>query len=184
MDFVSKVVKEEEESFLHTLGKGLKKMDEICAASRDSGIINGFAAFELFDTYGFPVDLTRLIAQEQGLKVDEAGFEKEMLQQKNRSRAATTLDTGDWIIVHSVPEEGFVGYEYHKVKTLVTRYRKVVSKGKEQYQLVLASTPFYAESGGQVGDTGVLLFDGESVNVTDTKKENELILHFTSRLPG
>jgi alanyl-tRNA synthetase len=183
MDFVGKVVREEEESFLHTLGKGLKKMDEICAASRESGIINGFAAFELFDTFGFPVDLTRLIAQEQGLKVDEAGFEKEMLQQKNRSRAATTLDTGDWIIVHNLPEEGFVGYEYHKVKTLVTRYRKVVSKGKEQYQLVLASTPFYAESGGQVGDTGFLVFEGESVNVTDTKKENELILHFTSHLP-
>ena len=183
MDFVSKVVKEEEESFLHTLGKGLKKMEEISAVARETGIINGFAAFELFDTYGFPVDLTRLIAQEQGLRVDEPGFEKEMQQQKNRSRAATTLDTGDWISVHDLPEEGFVGYEYHKVKTQVTRYRKVVAKGKEQYQVVLASTPFYAESGGQVGDTGTLVFDGESVYITDTKKENDLILHFTNLLP-
>ena len=183
MDFVSKVVKEEEESFLHTLGKGLKKMEEISAVARETGIINGFAAFELFDTYGFPVDLTRLIAQEQGLIVDEPGFEKEMQQQKNRSRAATTLDTGDWISVHNMPEEGFVGYEYHKAKTQVTRYRKVLAKGKEQYQMVLASTPFYAESGGQVGDTGTLVFDGESIYVTDTKKENELILHFTNQLP-
>ena len=183
MDFVSKVVKEEEESFLHTLGKGLKKMEEISAVARETGIISGFAAFELFDTYGFPVDLTRLIAQEQGLIVDEPGFEKEMQQQKNRSRAATTLDTGDWISVHDMPEEGFMGYEYHKAKTQVTRYRKVVAKGKEQYQMVLASTPFYAESGGQVGDTGTLVFDGESIYVTDTKKENDLILHFTNQLP-
>ena len=184
MDFVTKVVKEEEDSFLHTLGKGLKKIEEISAASRESGIINGFAAFELFDTYGFPVDLTRLIALEQGLTVDEAAFEKEMLQQKNRSRAATTLDTGDWITVHSVTEEGFVGYEYHKARTVVTRYRKVVAKGKEQYQVVLASTPFYAESGGQVGDTGKLMFGNEAVLITDTKKENDLILHFAAGLPG
>ena len=183
MDFVSKVVKEEEESFLHTLGKGLKKMEEIVASSRDKEMIDGFAAFELFDTFGFPVDLTRLIAQEQGLSVDESGFEKEMQQQKNRSRAATTLDTGDWISVHNMSEEGFVGYEYHKATTHVTRYRKVVSKGKEQFQLVLASTPFYAESGGQVGDTGVLVFDDETIAVTDTKKESDLILHFTSQLP-
>jgi alanyl-tRNA synthetase len=184
IDFVTKVVREEEESFLHTLGKGLKKMEEISATAKKTGIINGFAAFELFDTYGFPVDLTRLIAQEQGLTVDEAGFEKEMLQQKNRSRAATTLDMGDWIQVHNIPEEGFVGYEYHKAKTLVTRYRKVVAKGKEQYQLVLASTPFYAESGGQVGDTGTLVFGEESIAVTDTKKENDLILHFTGNVPS
>jgi len=184
MDFVVKVVREEEESFLHTLGKGLKKMEEISATAKESGMINGFAAFELFDTYGFPVDLTRLIAQEQGLAVDEAGFEKEMQQQKNRSRAATTLDMGDWIQVHNIPEEGFVGYEYHKTKTQVTRYRKVVAKGKEQFQLVLAATPFYAESGGQVGDTGSLVFGEESIAVTDTKKENDLILHFTSSLPS
>ena len=184
MDFVSKVVKEEEESFLDTLGKGLKKMEEITAGAKASGQINGFAAFELFDTYGFPVDLTRLIAQEQGLTVDEPGFELEMQQQKNRSRAATAMDTGDWIIVHDIPEEGFVGYDYHKVKTKVTRYRKVKLKGKEQYQLILASTPFYPESGGQVGDTGVLHFGDEQIIVTDTKKENELILHFTTQLPA
>ncbi len=183
MDFVSKVVKEEEESFLHTLGKGLRKMEELNAAAAQSRIIDGFAAFELFDTFGFPVDLTRLIAQEQGLQVDEAGFEKEMQLQKTRSRAATTLDTGDWVTVNDIVEEGFVGYDYHKIKTQVTRYRKVTAKGKEQYQIILASTPFYAESGGQVGDTGTLQFDGETIRVTDTKKENDLILHFTRFLP-
>ena len=184
MDFVSRVVREEEESFLNTLGKGLKKMEEISNNAAASGVIDGFAAFELFDTFGFPVDLTRLIADENGLKVDEAGFEKEMQLQKTRSRAATSLDTGDWVIVNDVPEEGFVGYDYHKIKTLITRYRKVTAKGKEQYQVVLASTPFYAESGGQVGDTGTLLVDGDNIFITDTKKENDLIVHFTNSLPG
>ena len=184
LDFVSKVVREEEESFLRTLDKGLKKMDDILAQSAATGVIEGPAAFELYDTYGFPIDLTRLIAQEQGRKVDEPGFEKEMLQQKNRSRAATTLDTEDWVVVNEAIGEGFVGYDDLKVRTWVSRYRKVTAKGKEQYQLVLATTPFYAESGGQAGDTGTLDFSGEVIPVTDTRKENDLIIHFTPLLPA
>ena len=184
LDFVSKVVKEEEESFLRTLDKGLKKMDDILAQSASTGIIEGPAAFELYDTFGFPIDLTRLIAQEQGRKVDEPGFEKEMMQQKTRSRAATTLDTEDWVVVNEALGEGFVGYDDLKVRTWVSRYRKVTAKGKEQYQLVLATTPFYAESGGQAGDTGTLDFSGEVIPVTDTRKENDLIIHFTPSLPA
>lgn len=182
LDFVQKVVREEEESFLRTLGKGLKKMEELTSAAH-GGKIDGFAAFELYDTYGFPIDLTRLIAREQKLEVDEEGFTREMQEQKSRSRAATTLDTGDWVQVNEATGEGFVGYDYHKVRTWVSKYRKVSAKGKDQYQLVLATTPFYAESGGQVGDTGTLFFNGESIPVTDTRKENDLIIHFTPKLP-
>jgi alanyl-tRNA synthetase len=182
--FVAKVVKEEEDAFLATLGKGLKKMDDILRDAATGGTINGEAAFELYDTFGFPIDLTRLIARENNLSVDEDGFEKAMQQQKNRSRAATALDTGDWITVNEAPGDGFVGYDFHRVNTWVSRYRKVTAKGKEQFQLVLATTPFYAESGGQVGDTGVLDFGGEQVAVTDTRKENDLIIHFTPALPS
>ena len=152
--------------------------------SAASGIIEGPAAFELYDTFGFPLDLTRLIAQEHGRKVDETGFEKEMQQQKNRSRAATTLDTEDWVVVSEAIGEGFVGYDDLKIRTWVSRYRKVTAKGKEQYQLILATTPFYAESGGQTGDTGTLDFGGEVIPVTDTRKENDLIIHFTPSLPA
>jgi alanyl-tRNA synthetase len=146
-------------------------------------LIAGDKAFELYDTYGFPLDLTRLIAAENSLQVDEAGFEAAMLQQKNRSRAATTLDTGDWQIVNETPGLGFVGYTDLNVGTHVQKYRKVSAKGKEQYQIVLASTPFYAESGGQVGDQGWLQWAEEQVAVVDTKKENDLIVHFVDSLP-
>jgi alanyl-tRNA synthetase len=183
IDFVCKVVHEEEESFLRTLGKGLKKMDDLKSTSRE-GRINGSAAFELYDTYGFPIDLTRLIAREHNLAVDEEGFTAEMQAQKDRSRAATTLDTGDWITVNEDAGEGFVGYQQNHAKTWVSRYRKVSGKGKEQYQLVLATTPFYAESGGQAGDTGTLSFAGEVIPVTNTRKENDLIVHFTGSLPS
>ncbi|HLO82047.1 MAG TPA: alanine--tRNA ligase, partial [Chitinophagaceae bacterium] len=181
LDFVSKVVHEEEESFLRTLDKGLKKMDEVMASGEKT--IAGAAAFELLDTYGFPIDLTRLIAKEKGFEVDEAGFEKEMLRQKERSRAATALETEDWNIL-AESGAGFVGYDDININTQLTRYRKVSGKGKEQFQLVLARTPFYAESGGQVGDKGVLDFGGEQIEVTDTKKENDLIIHFTNKLPA
>jgi alanyl-tRNA synthetase len=183
VDFVTKVVKEEEDAFLRTLDKGLKKIDEIIAVTRNK-IINGTAAFELYDTYGFPVDLTRLIAGEQNLTVDEEAFKKEMQQQKDRSRAATTLDTEDWVnLYESKQQQKFVGYDQLEVKTKVVKYRKIKAKGKESFQLVLDSTPFYAESGGQIGDTGQLYFDGEIVNVTDTKKENDLIVHFVDTIP-
>ncbi len=186
VDFVGKVVREEEEAFLRTLDKGLKKIDEIIKAAKNK-TIEGAAAFELYDTYGFPVDLTRLIAHENGLSVDEKGFEKEMQSQKDRSRAATALDTEDWVLLNKGTRENnhpkFIGYDLLEIQTKVARYRKVKAKGKESYQLVLDTTPFYAESGGQVGDTGLLYFDGEIVPVTDTKKENDLIIHFTDKLP-
>lgn len=183
VDFVSKVVKEEEEAFLRTLEKGLKKMDELVASATNK-TISGNAAFELYDTYGFPIDLTRLIARENELAVDEAGFEKEMQQQKDRSRAATALDTEDWVVLDAKATSTFVGYQLLATQTKVTRYRKVKAKGKESFQLVLETTPFYAESGGQVGDTGTLTFGTEAIQVTDTRKENDLIIHFTDKLPA
>lgn len=182
--FVAKVIREEEESFLRTLDKGLKKMDEIIRNSTSTKIINGKQAFELYDTYGFPVDLTRLIASENGMQVDEAGFESEMQQQKNRSRSATAVNTEDWVDVNKADNTSFIGYHDLSVETQVVKYRKVISKTKEQFQLVLETTPFYAESGGQVGDKGVLLFGDEKIFVTDTKKENDLIIQFTNKLPA
>ncbi len=186
VEFVTKVVKEEEDAFLRTLDKGLKKIDEIISATSKSSEkkINGKAAFELFDTFGFPIDLTRLIVSENNLSVDEAAFEAEMKQQKDRSRAAGTVDAEDWITVNDVASSQFVGYDSLEVKTKLVKYRKVKAKGKEAYQLVLEKTPFYAESGGQVGDIGTLNFAGEKVSVIDTKKENDLIIHFTEVIPG
>ena len=186
LDFVSKVVKEEEDAFLRTLDKGLKRIDDMVAmsAASVSKEIEGKAVFELFDTFGFPIDLTRLIASENNISIDEKGFEAEMLQQKNRSRAASVQDTEDWVVLTEEPGEGFVGYKDILVTTRVTKYRKIKAKGKEQYQLVLATTPFYAESGGQVGDIGYLQFGEEKISVTDTKKENDLIVHFIDKLPS
>ena len=183
-DFVGKVIKEEEEAFLRTLEKGLKKIDEIIASSQATKVVNGAAAFELLDTYGFPIDLTRLIASENDLTVDEAGFEKEMQEQKNRSRAATSLETEDWITLLDNVSNQFIGYDSLEAKANIVKYRKVTAKGKTSYQLVLNETPFYAESGGQVGDTGTLTFDGEIIDVFNTKKENDLIIHFTEKLPA
>jgi alanyl-tRNA synthetase len=182
-DFVARVIKEEEEAFLRTLEKGLKKIDELITSSGGQQI-SGKDAFELNDTYGFPLDLTRLIASEHKFAVDEAGFDVEMKQQKDRSRAATAVDTEDWIAVNDITKTAFVGYDDLLIDTRLARYRKVKAKGKEQYQLVLETTPFYAESGGQVGDTGVLLFGGEEIYITDTKKENDLIIHFADKLPS
>lgn len=180
--FVQKVVKEEEDAFLRTLDKGLKRIDDIINVTKGK-LIDGKAAFELFDTFGFPIDLTRLIASEQSLSVDEAGFDKEMQQQKERSRAATTIDTEDWFEVVPNNSVEFVGYTTTEANSKVVKYRKVNIKGKASFQIVLDKTPFYAESGGQVGDTGELSFDGEVAIVTDTKKENDLIIHFIDQLP-
>ena len=182
LDFVSKVVKEEEEAFLRTLDKGLKRIDDIIKNAKD-GIIAGKDAFELYDTFGFPVDLTRLIATENSLTVDEKGFEAEMKQQKDRSRAATTVDAGDWIELQAGQNQ-FVGYESLEAKTKVLKYRKVTAKGKEAFQLVLSSTPFYAESGGQVGDRGELVINGKKIRIIDTKKDNDLIIHFAESVPA
>jgi alanyl-tRNA synthetase len=185
IDLVSRVVKEEEEAFLRTLDKGLKKIDDIIADTKhnDTLVINGRAAFELYDTYGFPIDLTRLIGSEHGLHVDEAAFTSEMQQQKTRSRAATALDTHDWIVLKDTTATSFVGYDSLEADASVIKYRRVTSKGKESFQLVLDTTPFYAESGGQVGDTGELIFPNESIQIVDTKKEDGLTIHFAEVLP-
>jgi alanyl-tRNA synthetase len=182
-DFIAKVVKEEEDAFLRTLDKGLKKIDEIIT-SGTSSVISGSAAFELYDTYGFPEDLTGLIAAENGLSVDSAGFKAEMQQQKDRSRAATAIDTTDWIVLIENPLLEFVGYEMLETNTRISKYRKIKAKGKESWQLVLEATPFYAESGGQIGDTGILISKSENIRILDTKKEHDLIVHFTEELPS
>lgn len=177
-DFVSKVIKEEEEAFLRTLDKGLKRVDDLIA----KGEISGKDSFELYDTYGFPFDLTQLIAVENKLKIDEEGFKNEMQQQKDRSRAATAVDAGDWIELKQGSNK-FVGYDSLETQTEILKYRKVKAKGKELYQLVLETTPFYAESGGQVGDRGTLTIANTPIAVLDTKKDNDLIIHFTESLP-
>ncbi|MBA4166711.1 MAG: alanine--tRNA ligase [Chitinophagaceae bacterium] len=184
-DFVVRVVKEEEDAFLRTLARGIERLSKYLTEEvNGEKIIPGKIVFELFDTYGFPSDLTNLIARENNWEIDEPGFQAEMLQQKNRSRAATAIDTEDWIIVNDAPNTDFVGYNDLLIETGVVKYRKVKAKGNEQYQIVLRSTPFYAESGGQVGDTGKLVFGSEVINVTDTKKENNLIIHFADALPS
>lgn len=181
-DFVQKVILEEEVSFLRTLSSGIRKFKEVVAAGNK--VIAGATAFELSDTYGFPIDLTELMAREEGLTVDIAGFEAELQQQKTRSRAASAIDTEDWVVLKNDDTVEFTGYDETESIAHVVKYRKVTAKGKEQYQIVLDKTPFYAESGGQVGDTGELVFpDGEVVDVTDTKKENGLIVHFVDKLP-
>ncbi len=183
-DFVARVIREEEDAFLRTLDKGLKKMDDIMKSTPAGEPVNGTSAFELYDTFGFPIDLTRLIASENNLQVDEAAFEKEMKQQKDRSRAATALDTEDWVVLQQNQSGKFIGYDNLTADTNVIKYRKIKSKGKEQYQFVLAETPFYAESGGQVGDKGKIYFGSEEITVTDTRKENDMIVHFADRLPA
>ena len=182
-DFVKKVVFEEENNFLRTLDSGIRRIEDFIANAKQKSI-DGRSAFELYDTYGFPFDLTSLIAAENGFSVDEKGFEVAMKEQKDRSRAATELDMGDWTVLEDTPSTKFIGYDVFGTETHVTKYRKIKSKGREQYQLVLAQTPFYAESGGQIGDTGLLTFNGESITVTDTKKENDLIVHFVDKLPA
>lgn len=190
---IEKVIKEEETSFFKTLEKGIERLNSMLNFIGFSDldgrekVLKGEHVFELFDTYGFPLDLTQLIARERGIEVDVEGFNKCMQEQKNRSRAATSMDTGDWILVEGrKAEEGgrsFVGYKTLETESKIIQYRKVKAKGKEQYQLVLDQTPFYAESGGQVGDTGVLESINEKVIITDTKKENGIFIHFTDRLP-
>ena len=185
-DFIVKVIKEEEESFIRTLDKGLQRLHstiQLLPASSES-FISGKDAFELMDTFGFPIDLTVLIAKENNLRVDEAGFNKEMQQQKNRSRAASVIDTEDWIILNETEGSKFVGYDTFETESKVLKYRKTKSQGKESFQIVLDKTPFYAESGGQVGDTGILIFGDEKIKVINTKKENDLIIHFTEKLPS
>jgi alanyl-tRNA synthetase len=186
---VEKVIREEEISFFRTLENGLKRIDQVCANTlkEKKQIVAGSIVFELYDTYGFPVDLTSLIARGYGLSIDESGFQAELEKQKNRSREATSVDTGDWLLVDGrKAEEGgrsFVGYKSLESEVKIIQYRKVKAKGKEQFQLVLDKTPFYAESGGQVGDIGILESPNETIIISDTKKENGIIIHFADKLP-
>lgn len=186
-DFVQKVILEEEVSFLRTLATGIQRFDKYVA---EGNIVDGDFAFELYDTFGFPIDLTELMAREKGLTVDMDGFNRALEVQKARSRAATAVDTGDWIAVNEGEENEFTGYDSQETVAHILKYRKIKAKGKEQYQIVLDRTPFYAESGGQVGDTGFLYPASagsqeheNSIRITDTKKENALIIHFTDEIP-
>ncbi len=188
VDFVSKVILEEENSFLKTLDNGLKRLSLIIDETLEYNkakptLINGKAVFELYDTFGFPKDLTNLIAWENSLMIDDEGFEQELQKQKVRSRDASEQDVDDWINL-SDGKSVFVGYDSLETKSKVLKYRKIKSKGKEQYQIVLDKTPFYAESGGQIGDNGIFRFETGDVRITDTKKENDLIVHFVDEIPA
>ncbi len=160
--------------------QGTKRIEQALAESK--GVLPGDKAFELFDTYGFPIDLTQLMAREQGMSVDMTGFEAELQKQKERSRAATAVTTGDWVELGK-GETAFIGYDELSTEARILRYRKVSGKGGDQFQLVLDRTPFYAEGGGQVGDQGWLVQGADQVEVVDTKRENQLIVHFTKELP-
>ncbi len=191
-DFVQKVILEEERSFLRTLEMGLKRFETLNieykrnpdGSGTEGGIVKGSEAFDMFDTYGFPIDLTALLASERGLSVDTEGFEIALKEQKLRSKKDAEKQVGDWITVVDEAGVEFVGYDQLKVENAkVLKYRAVTDKKGLQYQIVLNRTPFYAESGGQVGDTGAMYFDGEKIAVLDTKKENDLIIHIVNDLP-
>ena len=182
---VEKVIKEEEESFLRTLSTGIKLLDELIIKAKADGLkeIAGKDAFVLYDTYGFPLDLTELITRENGLGVDNSGFAVEMEAQKNRSRNAAAQETDDWVELRKIEKTEFIGYDRLEAEIRIARYRKVTQKKKVFYQLVFDQTPFYGESGGQVGDTGTIEFDGVKTRIFDTQKENNLIVHLVEKLP-
>ena len=183
---IEKVIKEEEQSFLKTLDTGIKLLNQVIKRTVDNNykVVDGKTAFDLYDTYGFPLDLTELILKEHDLVVNRKEFNEELEKQKKRSRQAGQVETGDWIKLKEDDKEEFIGYDYLNTEVQITQYRKVKSKGKEFYQLVFNYTPFYSESGGQVGDTGYIEANGEKVNIIDTKKENNLIVHYAKKLPS
>ncbi len=187
-ELIAKVMKEEEESFLRTLETGIKLLDRVMADTKAAGKteISGTDAFTLFDTYGFPLDLTQLICRENGLTVDEAGFNAEMQKQKERARNAAAVETDDWVNVvdgSAVESTSFVGWDYTEYECRILRYRRIVQKKQTYYQIVLDYTPFYAEMGGQVGDQGALVSEFETIDIIDTKSENGLTVHIAKRLP-
>ena len=183
-ELIAKVIKEEEDSFLRTLETGIRLLEKTMADAKSTGKneISGKDAFTLYDTFGFPLDLTELILRENGMTADIKEFDAEMQQQKQRARNAAAIETGDWITLKEGTTE-FVGYDYTEYETSILRYRQVKQKNQTLYQIVLDKTPFYAESGGQVGDTGVLVNEFETIEVVDTKKENNLPIHITKKLP-
>ncbi len=184
-DLISRVIEEEESSFLKTLEKGIILLEEMVskALQTNSKEISGEAAFELYDTYGFPLDLTELILEEHAIKVNNKEFEECMLQQRSRSRKAGRLETGDWMVLSNDKELGFIGYENTESQVDILKYRKITKQGEDYYQLVFNATPFYAESGGQAGDTGIISDGNMEIEIIDTQKENELIVHYVKELP-
>ncbi|MBW7867178.1 MAG: alanine--tRNA ligase [Brumimicrobium sp.] len=182
---IEDVVREEELSFFHTLEHGIKRLEIIINQTKqhNESVISGEKAFELYDTFGFPYDLTRLMAKETGMEVDEVGFEAALKEQKDRSRIAATIKADDWVELIEDDIEEFVGYDQLSAQVKITRYRKVVQKNKDIYQLVFNLTPFYPEGGGQVGDTGYIEANGKRTYIIDTKKENNLIIHLVNELP-
>lgn len=181
---IEKVIKEEEESFLRTLETGIRLLDKKMEETKAEGktVISGVDAFTLYDTFGFPLDLTELILRENGMEANIEEFNAEMQKQKERARNAAAIETGDWVVLKE-GEAKFVGYDLFECEAEILRYRKIKQKNKELFQIVLDQTPFYAEMGGQVGDTGWLIADDEKLDVVDTKRENNLPVHFVTRLP-
>jgi len=182
---IEKVIKEEEESFLKTLATGIKLLDDIIMRAKKENIskVPGNEAFILYDTFGFPLDLTALIARENGMGIDVEGFNKEMEIQKSRSRSAARLETGDWHEIRKIEGTEFLGYDMLEADIRIARYREVTQKKKSFYQLVFDRTPFYGESGGQVGDSGYIEGENGKIDIFDTQKENNLIVHLTNKLP-
>ena len=189
---IEKVIREEEQAFLKTLATGIQMLDKVIArkkeenkkASQRDATVSGRVAFELYDTYGFPLDLTELILKENDLGVDRKAFDEEMAKQKARSRQAGGMETDDWVVLKESEATRFVGYDFYETDVEIVRYRQVKIKGKERYQLVFDQTPFYAESGGQVGDTGFMRDEeGNTYDVIDTRKENNLTVHLVKKLP-
>ncbi|WP_305983325.1 alanine--tRNA ligase [Roseivirga thermotolerans] len=185
-ELIAKVIKEEENSFLRTLDNGLKRLEQIKErlVSQNETTINGREVFELYDTYGFPVDLTALIARENGFQIDEPGFQQAMAEQKNRSKADAASEKGDWTELLPDVKVEFVGYDHEEAESRIIKYREIKEKKRTVFQIVLDKTPFYGESGGQVGDTGVIENQEETIKILDTQKENDLIVHFTDKLPA
>jgi alanyl-tRNA synthetase len=185
-ELIQRVMKEEEQSFLSTLETGMRLLDQLADKAREDkqSTLPGKEAFTLYDTFGFPLDLTELILSEKGMQVNREEFMKEMDAQKNRSRKAAETESDDWTVLLDDDAEEFVGYEWLSTEVKITRYRKVVSKNREQYHLVFNLTPFYAESGGQIGDRGILENEKEKIEIIDTRKENDLIIHVAKKLPS
>ena len=181
---IERIILEEEQSFLKTLAKGIARFDEYVAKNAQKAVVDGDFAFELFDTYGFPIDLTQLLASEKNLTVDMDGFHRGLQQQKERSRAAAAVATDDWVeLIHQDTPTQFVGYHQNQCDCHIVKYRKVTAKNKTSFQIVLDQTPFYAESGGQIGDTGTLVSANETVVIFNTTKENNLTIHHAAQLP-